>query len=297
MPSLPQAPDANYTEIIRAFLDARRRTHPRAWSVRAWSRRLGLRSSGALVNILKRRAVPSPTLARKFATSMELAPAQEDLFRTLVEEERALRAETPDPEHIRVLSTRVAGLRIQAGTRLVEDARLRPISFPLWLGIREFVNLFDFREDPAWIRARLQTDVSQSEIAEALRTLESSGLLQRDRDGRLALSERYYDTVRDVPSATVRRFHDRAARLAQKMLRVAPVERRDYSATFLTLSRARLPELKARIREFRDQLIGEFDTIDGRGDEVYQMNVQLFPLTRSPPNDKPAPTRERTDSK
>ena len=65
---------------------------------------------------------------------------------------------------------------------------------------------------------------------------------------------------------------------ASKAIREQEIHERDITSNTVTTSTAKLPEAKKMIRDFRQNLAKFLDTPDGN--ETYQLNVQLFKLTR-----------------
>jgi hypothetical protein len=59
-----------------------------------------------------------------------------------------------------------------------------------------------------------------------------------------------------------------------------PMER-DLNAMTVTVAQSRVAELKQRLRDFREEFMDLCDR-DGNPEVVYQVNIQLFPLSRRP---------------
>ena len=57
-------------------------------------------------------------------------------------------------------------------------------------------------------------------------------------------------------------------------------ERRDVSAVTVCVSEAAARRMKAEVQAFRKKILAIADEVKD-GDEVYQLNMQLFPLTKS----------------
>ena len=87
------------------------------------------------------------------------------------------------------------------------------------------------------------------------------------------------------PEEAIRHFH---LQMIQKAIDAAnstnaeDFAARDITGMTMPLNPARLPEAKARIKRFRRSLMSYVTR--GKCTELYQLNVQLFPLTRSKPN-------------
>jgi uncharacterized protein (TIGR02147 family) len=66
-------------------------------------------------------------------------------------------------------------------------------------------------------------------------------------------------------------------RAAEALDRV-PREEREVASLTLSISAARLRELKAQLERFREELLQRYHAEDGC-DRVVQVNLQMFPLT------------------
>jgi uncharacterized protein (TIGR02147 family) len=66
--------------------------------------------------------------------------------------------------------------------------------------------------------------------------------------------------------------------LAQEALYSVPKTHRDISTLTLSISKQGLQRMKEKIKEFRRELL-EIAKADEHADRVYQLNLQLFPLS------------------
>ena len=67
--------------------------------------------------------------------------------------------------------------------------------------------------------------------------------------------------------------------LIEKSLESTPLDKQDFSMVTVAISKAKLPEAKARIKAFRRELAAFLDA--GSKDEVYNLSMYLFPLTKN----------------
>ena len=63
-------------------------------------------------------------------------------------------------------------------------------------------------------------------------------------------------------------------------------EERDVSAITLGVPESRLPELKERVARFHQELLASIGASTDPCDRVYQLNIQLFPLSRAKEGEK-----------
>lgn len=111
--------------------------------------------------------------------------------------------------------------------------------------------------------------VVESLIEEEFIAINSNGFYQKNVNK--------LSTTQDIPSQAIRESHKEYLSMAREKIDSVPVADRFYSASTLAVRKDKIPAVKELIREFRDKL-GQFVS-DASADEIFQMNIQLFPLT------------------
>jgi uncharacterized protein (TIGR02147 family) len=146
------------------------------------------------------------------------------------------------------------------------------------LAILDLTLLYNFKPDALWIARRL--GLKRSEVTKAIARLERLGMLSvAETEWQKKHPKLEIPTYR--PDEAIRRFH---LQMIQKGMEAAlsdkqeDFEARDITGTIMPLNPARLAEAKARIRRFRRSLLNY--VTQGKCTELYQLNVQYFPLTR-----------------
>lgn len=252
-----------------------------AWTIGAWARRLKLSRASTLSNILAGRKVPSRELGLQIIQSMHLDPASSEYLVLLLE------AELNDDcvESVQLgIRRRLHILKMLAKRFPLSLEDSEAVSRHAVLSIRELALLPDFKPESEWIRSRLRLDVSHEESERAILTLVRAGLLVEKENGKFELSRGYYETPADTPSELIRRFHFESLDYAKTCLDSVPVEDRYVISNFLTIKKSDLPRLKESVEEFRKEINSVYDRTDLSGEEVYQFNLQLLPLTHPKPN-------------
>jgi uncharacterized protein (TIGR02147 family) len=145
--------------------------------------------------------------------------------------------------------------------------------------IRELVALPGFREDAKWIAQTLRPPISPAEADKALADLQRLGLLKRDEGGKLVQSESIVSTGDEVASAAVAQFLKLMTLLGAEATDLFPANERDVSSVTLTLSEKNFAHVKSLVQKFRKELLAIADRDHGP-EAVYQINFQLFPLTK-----------------
>lgn len=153
------------------------------------------------------------------------------------------------------------------------------------VALRELVDTADFKEDPTWIVERLRHQVSEKDVLAGLDLLLRLGLLCR-KNGRLVLSESSVTTAAEVSSLAIMNYHKEMLKTAMDSLEFQEAHERDFSSVTVTVNAQQLKELKRKVTEFRNSILSWLDSSGEKRDEVLQVNLQVFPLTKRKKGEK-----------
>jgi uncharacterized protein (TIGR02147 family) len=276
------APDifafTDFRAWLAAYYDAAKQHQP-AFSYRWFSRRAGFASPNFLKLVIDGERNLSPDSVRRFADALRLDPGERRFFADLVEFAQAAAADEKNAAWERVAASR----RFRAARRI--DARFfEYLSRWYYPAVREMVARADFVEDATWIARQLRPRIKPAEARRALALLTELGLLERDASGRLVRGEPSLTTGHEVRSLAIGNFHRQMMQRAAESIETVDRAERDLSALTVCVAAERVPELKARIQAFREALLDLCDR-DTAPEVVYQLNIQLFPLTSASPGE------------
>lgn len=133
-----------------------------------------------------------------------------------------------------------------------------------------------FVEDPEWIQSKLGGEVSAEQILSTLRDLEEAGLVKR-KSGKLAHCSGPLTTEDDIKSAAAHEYHLQMIERAKQAMAL-PLPEREFNGLTISVPESKLPVLKKKLREFRTEINEYFGQFSDATD-VYQVNLQVFPLT------------------
>jgi len=128
--------------------------------------------------------------------------------------------------------------------------------------------------DPRWIAKRLNIRVDEAN--EALVRLERMGIVEI-KGSRFKQISDPLKTTTDVPSSSIRRYHKGVLSLAQNKIDQVPIEKREFSTRTMAINTKYLGEAKKLVKEFKEDMTSLLE--EGTPDDVYQLSIQLFPLT------------------
>lgn len=265
---------ADYRKFLRDFYDKQKSRNP-SFSYRLFAQRAKLSSPNYLKLVIDgSRRITDKTLPN-FVRGLRLNSLEAQYFRSLV-----FYQETTDPEAKGAHLQEICTIRQRAKSSLCTLDRDRIEMLRHWHHwvIRELVLLADFKAEPEWIAKRLRSKITPAQAKESLELLERTGLLKKDEHGKLLPTDLHVTTGDDISSLILKNVHREFLGLATESLMNDTGDMREICGLTILVEKARLPQMKEMIREFRKELDRTFTQkhVDG---EVYQFNVALYPLT------------------
>jgi len=160
----------------------------------------------------------------------------------------------------------------------MESAQLRIFKEWYHSAILEMVTLKNFNPAPEWVARHLMGKVTPQQAAESLRLLTELGLLVKTANG-YRQQNTLLTTDDEVRDMMVKLYHQQMLRLTEGVIDELPAEERDVSAVTFSIKRKDFPALKKHLQLMRKELL-DFSADAGNAEDVVQVNIQLFPLTR-----------------
>ncbi len=269
----------SYREYLNDYYVAAK-ANTRAFSYRYFSRKAGYSSPNFLKLVSEGRRNLSAESVEKFSSALKLDRDEARFFSNLVVLEQA---ET-DAERNEAYE-KVAASRTYRGARRIDHGFFDYLSRWYNPAIREMVLRPDFTEDPAWIASQLLPQIRPAQAEKALALLLDLGLLIRDEEGALVHGDAAITTGHEVRSLAIGNFHRQMIERAGESIELVQRELRDISALTVVVSDETVAELKTRIHAFRERLL-DLSMRDPNPANVYQLCIQLFPLTRADRGDE-----------
>lgn len=263
----------DYRTFLKDAFDALKSSR-KGFSHRVFARMAGFTSSNYVMLVMQGKRNLSGAGIQKVAKALKLKKPDAEFFENLVRFNQA----HSDAERTFYYS-RIASNRRYAAAKPLEKGQFEYYSTWYIPAIREMVLLKDFDEDPAWIAGRLEPPITPREAEAALKLLLNLGLLVRDEKGKLVQQDRHIASGDEVSSLAMTNFQREMIERAAASIENTPPHLREIGSITFAVSGDKLAEAKKMIREFRSRLSG-FLAEDAKADDVYQLNVQLFNLSK-----------------
>ena len=262
----------NYRVYLRDYYEYKKKTVP-AFSLRFFAEKAGLSSHAHLkLTIDGKRNITKNTVV-KLIHGLGLESQRAAYFESLVFFNQA---QTDADKQVYYAQLLKASPRSKL--HKMDKAQFR--IFREWhhSAILEMVALKDFRPIPDWISKRLGGLVTPAQVTESLKLLVEVGLLVKTANG-YRQRDPLITTDDEVQDLMVKMYHLQMLKLSANMLSALPGAQRDISALTFSIKREDFPNLKKHLQLMRKELL-DFSAKAGEAEEVVQVNIQLYPLTR-----------------
>jgi uncharacterized protein (TIGR02147 family) len=238
-------------------LRQRSNTH---YSLRAFARDLSMHPSTLSAVLNGSRKLPLKNL--KFVIEqLELSPIEETLFREgLTESIISLDKIKTAPEYLKRI--------------MLDESNFKVLSQWEHYGILSLIETDNFVFSIEHISKRL--GITPSRVQVALKNLEEANLVTIN-DNKITLNQTAIRTTEDISSRALRLSHQEAMEMGIKKIESSDIEKKDFSTVTIAINPKNLPKAKTIIREFRQKMASLLR--EGHKTEVYQMAIQLYPLT------------------
>ncbi len=210
----------------------------------------------------------------KISKGFSLKKREREYFENLVFMNQATDHDERDRYYRKMMSSKGYG-----NIQKIEKASYEYFSRWYYPVIREIAILGDGQYTSDEIANLLIPPIKPKDAEKALALLMQLGLIQKDEEGRWKQCDRAISTGPEVKSLVITNFHRDMLRLASESMERFSSKQRDISALTISTSADKMAEIKKRIVAFREEIL-ELACSDQDDDQVVQINIQAFPLTR-----------------
>ena len=263
----------DYRSFLRDWFDWKKGSNPR-FSYRVLAEKVGFKSAGFFTQLLQGKTTMSLDLAHRFAECMGLDRRETEFFQAMVLHNQA-RSLVEEKRHL----DRMMELRPEALQRLARD---RSEFLEQWhhIAVWQLLEAVEVRQDPSRLAASLVPAVETAEVERSLSLLERLGMARRDSDGRWRQLDPILSVAGEIPNSVTRRFYLSINKLAAESHDRFERDERLLSWVTLAISDKKREEIVQEVRAFRRHLV-ELARRDDKPQDVHQLLIQLFPLSRT----------------
>ncbi|MBI1908864.1 MAG: TIGR02147 family protein [Deltaproteobacteria bacterium] len=245
-----------------------------SYSFRLFAKKAGFVSSNFLMLVMQGKRNLTEESLKKCLVGLGLNKQEQDFFRSLVFFNQA---KTHEDKHF----------YYQQLLRSRKFRQLKPIEkqqyqyYSAWYHpvVRELVVSPEFDGTPEWIARHLFPAIAPAQAAKSIELLEGLGFIEKDKNGRWQQTSTIISTGPELISVVVHNYHKLLLDLSKQVMDQLSLKDREVSALTLGVKKERLEELRNKIREFRQEIL-KLVSEDTEPEEVVQLNIQFFPVTK-----------------
>ena len=281
-PAAPNVNDyLNSREYLRDFYIYKQKTHKgvRAYNYAHFSAAADIKSPSYLKLIIEGKRNLSKDMALKFAKAMKISKSDTKEFCVLVEytqESNPLKRN----EFLQELESLRVDKRIKSG-EIKKDTFERVPNWVAWV-LYALVDQkgVDFSIDS--LKEVLRHKVKPDTIEKSLHALIEQGQLKKQEDGSITKGEPITDSgAEEIPVELIRKIQSELNYRGMESLFEDSAKEREFGALTVSLTKEEFERYRFELRQLRKKIHKEVSVAreQEKGDRVYQLNLQLFPIT------------------
>lgn len=263
---------SDYRVFLRDAYEDRRAKDPN-FSHRFISGKIGVASSSWFAEVLKGKVNLAGTHLIKLAALMKLKDNETDYFEALVQYNQAGSMEEGNRHFKKLLSFK------EMKVDLVGQEKFEFYSKWYYSAIRELLFFHEFMGDYSSLAKMLDPPIKASQAREGIRLLELLDFIKKDPQGRLRPHTSTLKKDSSFRSLYTANYLKANMELGVQALDRFQKEERHVSSMTLSLSAPGFQKALAELEAMRKRLVRLMEE-DATPDKVFQLNLQLFPLSK-----------------
>lgn len=272
----------DFRQYLKDVYGHRRKTEStglRAYSYSTFSAAADIKSPNYLKLIIEGRRNLSEDMIGRFAKALRLARTEAEEFRALVRYGQAT-----EPIERNQYLKELADLRAQRAFDAGQINQRTWDKIPGWIGwvVYAMADQANVDFDPRTIQKLMRAKASVEDIRESVQKLMDSGELARSEEtGAIGKGRDLIDSPQELPVALIRKLQAELIYLGiESLFRDSPKDR-EFGAMTVAMTEEEFQQVRFELRQLRKRLQKDISTKRSttKGDRVYQLNVQLFPVT------------------
>lgn len=261
-----------YRSYLNDFFEYKKNSNP-SYSYRVFTHKAGLKSSGHLKMVIDRqRNLGSKTLPM-YLKALDLNNKKEAaLFELLVKYDQSKNIDEKTNLFEKILSEKK-----KTTSSILESNQYMLLS--KWYVVTTYVliGIESIKADKDCLLKAFNGKINKTKLEKALQILEETGLI--NKQGQYYKQTSGAITTPDkIKAIAVNKYHQSMIELSLESLKNDPVEKRSFNGVTLAIGPKNLKMLTQKLNEFRKE-INEMTSNDEEATQVYQICVNLFPLT------------------
>ena len=267
----------DYRAYLRHYFECAQALN-RRYSLRSFSDKLGFSSKDFISRVMKGEKSLTPASIAKIVGGLQFDESEAAYFEAMVLFCQASNGDERE-NYKKRMEEITATYRFTQQMLLTRAYQYEVYSHWYYSAIRSIIGMIGFDGDYDALGARLMPPISGEQARQAVDLLERIGLIKKDAKGNWILNNPAISTGDKVIQQAFINYHKEFIDLAKESISTIPGSERNLSSVTLGISEASYKKIVKCINEFRKK-ISMIANEDEDGGRVFQMNIQIFPLSK-----------------
>ena len=266
---------SNARDFVGAWIEFKKSKRA-GFSMRRLCALLELKSPNYLKLILDGKRGLTIDLGLKLSKHMGLAQPQSDYFISMIEAESS-----NSDQDFELNQRKILRGRRHLKTETVSEDKHELVSSWFHLLVRELTFLSDFEFSPDYVVRKLSGRIALNEAQRSLDLLLKYGLIAQGVNGKWTSTDKVLDTGDETfARSSMIEHHAATLKAWGEYLSLLNPNEQELGLLHVPISTDKIPELRRRIQQFQDELIGWLMT-ETKPDRVIQVGTYLIPYDRN----------------
>jgi uncharacterized protein (TIGR02147 family) len=264
----------DFRKYLQDYYSKRKSRDP-AFSHSYICRRLGQANSKSYFNnVIKGRAVITPTFVDRFIGLLELKPDEAKYFRALVNYNQ-----TMSPHEKEFFFDQL--VRLNSTPRKVVDKSAYEF-YKEWYhtAVRALLDIIDFKDDYKTLASRIYPSITLKQARDSISLLKRTGMITRNNRGFWKPTDKVIVSGDFIKDALVKQFQMKCLEHGKTVLASgADLGQRTITLT-LSLSNEACGRITQRMEQFKSEIRSIVHKDERPASRVFHLNVNLFPMSK-----------------
>jgi uncharacterized protein (TIGR02147 family) len=262
---------SDYRKFLHDWLEEKKEGN-RSISFRMIARQVGYKSPSYLSMVISGKIAMSLDMCLKFCTYMKLSKKRCDYFQNMV-----LFGNASSNEEQQLYFDKMRSFK-ESVIYIVDATQYR--YYEKWYNsaIRALLEFFPLRDEYTMIGKMLIPQISSQDVEVAFKLLKELKMIELDSEGYYRPADLVISTGYRASGLAIKTFLFNSLRLSEDALSRFKRDERDFSCLTLGISDKGFTTIRQELREFSRKVLKVAE--DDTADRIYQLSVQLFPLSQ-----------------
>lgn len=260
----------DYRDFLNNHFKEKKRINP-SFSLRSVAIRLEV-NPGTIVRVLQGTRNISLELAERFTKILKLSKKETKYFELLVTFNQAKSMEDKNKCLVQLVKLRDKSLKT------LDKEQFEYFTSWHTIVIKEILNIYRFTGNYEELARLVSPPITALQARQSIELLKRLRIIECGKDDVYILKDTLLTTPESWSSFAINNFQHEMIKLASEALDRYPKDIRDFSTASMSISSDGLKKIKDRINLFYQDVI-DIVQEDSRPARIYELNIQLFPLS------------------